>query len=224
MRHRGPAHRRMTQVFKDNRETQTVRLKTSIIALALLALVACGSGNGAETKVPDDQAIKPNAGESAWKTTSVDGVEITLPGELEKVGPVSPGADAVMFTFQAPENSFGTRGGVQVVTLPKLKKPAAELADTVVAQARATTGAKRTSKKRIIWPGAKDAWLVTYVAQVPKNGKTAPHPAEVLILDLPGGGQSQATVTALEEDFAPLKMHEILGTLKVTKVVSAKKS
>lgn len=214
----------MTQVFKDNRETQTVRLKTSIIALALLALVACGPGNGEKTEVPNDQAIKPNAGESAWRTTSVDGVEITLPGDLEKVGPVSPGAGAVMFTFQTKENSFGTRGGVQVVTLPKSKKPAAELADTVVAQAKATIDAQSTSKKHVVWPGAKDAWLVTYVAQVPKNGKKAPHPAEVLILDLPGGGQSQATVTALEEDFAPLKMHEILGTLKVTKVVSTKKS
>lgn len=195
-----------------------------MIALALLALVACGPGDGAKTKVPDDQAIKPNAGESAWKTTKVDGVEITLPGDLEKVGPVSPGDGAVMFLFKTKENSFGTRGGVQVVTLPKSKKPAAELADTVVAQAKATIGAKRSSKKHIVWPGTKDAWLVTYVAQVPKNGKKAPHPAEVLILDLPGGAQSQATVTALEEDFAPQKMHEILSTLKVTKAVGAKKS
>jgi hypothetical protein len=198
-------------------------LKTSIIAFALLALVACGPGDGEETKVPDDQAVKPHAGESAWKTTNVDGVEITLPGDLEKKGPVSPGKDAVMFTFQTPENSFGTRGGVQVVTLPKSTKPAAKVADTVVTQTRAI-GATNGTKKHIVWPGAKDAWLVTYVAQVPKNGKTAPHPAEVMILDLPGGGQTQATVTALEEDFASQKMHEILSTLKVTKAVGDKKS
>jgi len=49
--------------------------------------------------------------------------------------------------------------------------------------------------RRLPLPGAKDAWLVTYVAQVPKNGKKAPHPAEV-----------------------------ILGTVKVTKSVGAKKS
>lgn len=200
-----------------------VRLKTVIIALALLALVACSSSAGVK-KVPDDQTIKPQAGDSAWTTTSIDGVEIAVPGDLEKTGPISPGDDAVMFTFQTRKNSFGTRGGVQVVTLPKLKKSAIELADTVISQAEATIGATETTKVQVIWPGAKDAWLVTYVAHVPMNGKTAPHPAEVLILDLPGGGQSQATVTALDEDFKSLKMHEILETVKITKTAGSRMS
>ena len=200
-----------------------VRLKTAIIALALLALVACSSSAGVK-KVPDDQTVKPQAGDSAWTTTSIDGVEIAVPGDLEKTGPISPGDDAVMFTFQTTKNSFGTRGGVQVVTLPKLKKSAKELADTVISQAEATIGATQTKKVHIVWPGAKDAWFVTYVAQVPNGGKTAPHPAEVLIMDLPGGGQTQATVTALEQDFASQKMHKILQSLKITKTAGSQNS
>lgn len=167
-----------------------VRLKTSITTLTLLALVACGSESG-EKKVPDDQVIKPQAGESVWQTTNIDGVEISLPGDLDKTGPTSPGDGAVLFTFQTGKNSFGTTGGVQVVTLPKRKTPAAELADTVISQAEATIGAKQAKKVHVVWPGAKDAWFVTYVAQVPNGSDTAPHPAEVLILDLPGDGQSQ---------------------------------
>lgn len=201
-----------------------VRIKMSIIALTVLALAACGSNAGKEATVPDDQAVQPSAGQSDWETTSVLGVDITVPADLEKTGPISPGDDAQMFTFQTPKNSFGTRGGVQVVTLPKRKKTAEELADTIINQAKATTGATKTSKVKVVWPGAEDAWFITYVAQVPQGGKQAPHPAEVLVADLPNGGQTQATVTTIEEDFAPQKMHEILQTLTITGSAGATKS
>lgn len=55
------------------------------------------------------------------------------------------------------------------------------------------------------------------MAQVPSKGETAPHPTEVLVVDLRSGGQAQATVTAIEADFEPQKMREVLQTLEILK-------
>lgn len=192
-----------------------MKLTTPILAFALLALVACGSGNG-EQAVPGNQVIKPSAADSAWTTTSVDGVEISVPTTWQKTGPITPGPGAEMFTFQTETNSFGTRGGAQLMTLDNYQHKAADLVENITSEARAVAGAKEITETQLVWPGADDAWLVTYVAYPPSNGEVAPHPTEVLVLDLPGGGQAQATVTSLDEDFEPQHMHEILGTVTIT--------
>ena len=77
---------------------------------------------------------------------------------------------------------------------------------------------------KVIWPGAEAAWLLTYVAYPPSGGKVAAHPTEVLVLDLEGGAQAQATVTALKADFEPQKLHSVLETVAVTDSVGGKKS
>lgn len=193
-----------------------VKLKSSIIAITLLVLVACGSSD-MEMSVPDNQVIKPAEGDKSWETTDVIGVEISVPADWEKSGPTSPGLDAEQFMFQTTKNSFGTRGGVQLTTLPTLKDSAKNLVRTIEAQVVATVGATQFTSEQIVWPGAKDAWYITYVTHLQNDDKFAPHPAEVLVVDLAGGGQSQVTVTALDEDFEPQRMHEILQTLTITK-------
>lgn len=102
------------------------------------------------------------------------------------------------------------------MTLDNYQHKAADLVENITSEARAVAGAKEITETQLVWPGADDAWLVTYVAYPPSNGEIAPHPTEVLVLDLPGGGQAQATVTALDDDFEPQHMHEILGTVTIT--------
>ena len=184
-------------------------------ALVMFVLTACGSGE--QQDVPKDQTLQPNAGETSWTSNDVLGVKISVPPTWQRTGPITPGPGAEMFTFQTAKNSFGTQGGAQLVVLDKYKHKAADLVENITSEAQAVSGAKKITESQVIWPGADDAWLVTYVAYPPSNGEVAPHPTEVLVLDLPDGGQAQATVTALEEDFGPQQMHEVLGTVTMTK-------
>lgn len=194
----------------------TVRLRTLTIAVALAAvLTACASDDGEES-VPENRVAQPQDGDASWSATSVLGVEISVPEDWKKVGPISPGDGAEMYTFQTPVNSFGTRGGVQLLTLPTLKRPAEDLVSNITSEARATAGATEITTEQVEWPGATDAWFVTFVAAVPREGETAPHPTEVLVLDLPDGGQTQVTVTALDEDFESQQLHEILQTVTIS--------
>lgn len=200
-----------------------VHTRSAVVVLALFALVACGSSGTNESAVPKDQIIKPASGEKAWETTDVNGIEISVPSEWTKTGPSSPGADAVVYRFQTPVNDFGTRGGVQVTTLPKLKKPAKELVKTISAQVSAVIGAKDFKATQIEWPGAKDAWYLSYVAYPPNaDVETAPHPSQVIVADLEGGGQTQVTVSALEKDFEAQHMREVLQTLKISESAGQK--
>lgn len=200
-------------------------LKAVIVALALLALVACGSSGTDDNVVPKDQIIKPAPADNSWETTDVNGIKISVPSEWKTTGPSSPGADAVVYQFQTPVNDFGTRGFVQVTTLPKLKKPAKELVKSISDQVSAVVGAKDVKTTHIKWPGAKDAWYMSYVAYPPnENTKTAPHPSQVIVADLDGGGQTQVTVSDLEEDFESQHMREVLQTLKISKSAGGKKS
>lgn len=191
-------------------------------ALAMFALTACGSAGKAD--VPKDQALKPAVGKSAWATTEVSGVTISVPKSWQRTGPVAQGVGGELFMFQTEENSFGTRGGAQLLTIDKREKKAVDLVTNVTSEAQAVAGAKKITTTHVVWPGAEDAWLVTYVAYPPSNGKVAAHPTEVLLLDLPKGAQAQATVTALEEDFGPQNMHAVLGTVTVTDKVGSKES
>ena len=191
-------------------------------ALVMFVLTACGSG--AERDVPKDQALQPNAGETSWTTNDVKGVKISVPPKWQRTGPITPGRGAEMFTFQTEKNSFGTQGGAQLVILEKYQHKAADLVENITSEAQAIAGAKKITESHVIWPGADDAWLITYVAYPPSNGEVAPHPTEVLVLDLPDGGQAQATVTALERDFGPQQMHEVLGTVTITDEVGTAQS
>lgn len=192
-----------------------VRLVSIIaMALAMATMTGCGSSDG--VKVPSDQALQPAKGDSAWSTKDVRGVTISVPSDWKKIGPLPVGEDGEQYAFQTDENSFGTRGGAQLLTLDKRNQSAEKMVIALRDEAVAVAGAKQISTKAVKWPGATSAWYLTYVAYPPNKGKTAPHPTEVLVVDFEGGGQAQATVTALEEDFAPQKLHTILGTVKVT--------
>ena len=199
-----------------------VKLGSILIAsMALLVLAACGSGDG--QKIPSDQVLRPTKGESVWKTNDDAGVTIAVPSDWEKTGPVDtkPGQ---LFAFQTATNSFGTRGGAQIITLDKRKQSAEKMVKALGDEAVAVAGAKEVSTTPIKWPGATSAWFLTYVAYPPSKGDVAPHPTEVLVVDFKSGGQAQATVTALREDFAPQKMHEVLGTVTITDKVGTKSS
>lgn len=213
----------MTLLRTTSTKGTTVKLGfIAATALAMFALTACGSGGNVD--VPKDQALKPAAGKSAWATTDVRGVTISVPKTWQKTGPVAQGVDGELFMFQTEENSFGTRGGAQLLTIDKREKKAADLVANVTSEARAVAGAKEITKTQVIWPGADDAWLITYVAYPPSNGEVAAHPTEVLLLDLPKGAQAQATVTALKEDFGPQDMRAVLGTVTVTDKVGPQES
>ncbi len=199
-----------------------VKLGSILIAsIASLVIVACGSGGG--QTIPSDQALKPVKGESGWRTNDNGGVTITVPTDWEKTGPIDakPGR---LYAFQTAENSFGTRGGAQLITLEKRKQSAEKMVKALGDEAVAIAGAKEISTKPVKWPGATSAWFLTYVAYPPSNGEVAPHPTEVLVVDFKNGGQAQATVTALREDFAPQEMHKVLGTVTITDKVGAKSS
>jgi hypothetical protein len=199
-----------------------VKLGSIFVGLAaLLALSACGSSG--DQSVPSDQALQPTKGDSAWPVTDVDGVTINTPSGWDKTGPIDamPGQ---LFTFQTPTNSFGTRGGAQLVTLDKRKQSAEKMVKALADEAVAIAGAKQITSTPVKWPGASSAWYLTYVAYPPHNGATAPHPTQVLVVDFAKTGQAQATVTALKEDFSPQHMHAILGTVEITDKAGTKSS
>lgn len=199
-----------------------VKLGSIIVAaIALVVLSACGSSEG--QPIPADQVLKPAKGESGWKATDVDGVTITVPTAWDKTGPVDakPGE---LYAFQTATNSFGTRGGAQLITLDARRQSAEKMVKALGDQAVAVAGAKDVTTTPLKWPGATSAWYLSYVAYPPKDGKTAPHPTQVLVVDFAKTGQAQATVTALQEDFDKQKMHTILGTLSITDSAGAKSS
>jgi hypothetical protein len=180
-----------------------VRLMIAIAGLALLA--ACGSGSDADAdapkEVPADQVLQPTKADASWTAHVVGVVTLSTPETWEAGDPTDPGqgGKAEQVLIQTPVNTFGTRGGAQVAVLEKRKKPAADLVATIESTSRATIGATDFTSEEIVWPGADDAWLLEYVAQVPHDGKTAPHPTQVLLLDLADGGQAQITVSALAD-------------------------
>lgn len=205
------------------RNMLNANLKAVIVALALSTVVACGSSGTNENAVPDGQIIKPASGNKSWETTNVNGVKISVPSEWETTGPSPLVDDAVGYQFQTAVNDFGTRGFAQVTVLPKLKTHAKELVKTIANQVRAVVGAKNSKKTHIVWPGAKDAWYLSYVAYPPnKDKKTAPHPSQVIVADLEGGGQTQVTVSALKKDFRSEHIREVLQTLKISESAGEK--
>lgn len=210
----------MTLIPRGNKTR--VKLTPVILAIFLFGLAACGAGNSRD--VPADQSLQPSAARTGWAKSDVKGVTISVPTTWQKTGPITPGSGAELFTFQTERNTFGTRGGAQLLTLDTYTHKAADLVANITSEAQAVAGAKEITSTQIIWPGADDAWLITYVAYPSSNGKVAAHPTEVLVLDLPGGGQAQATVTALKENFGSEHMHDVLETVRITKTAGSKMS
>lgn len=194
---------------------RTHHFRTAGPALAALTLTACGSSGGSQAVIPD-QPLRPAMAESGWSATEVKGVTVDVPASWQKTGPITPGPGATMFTFQTGTNRFGTRGGAQLATFDQARQNAHDTVRALRDEAVAVAGAKQITITKVNWPGAEVAWFMTYVAYPPRNGKVAPHPTEVLVADIDGGGQTQVTVTALKADFGPQHMHRVLGTVHIT--------
>lgn len=190
----------------------------AMLMLTVTLTAACSSkDSGVPTAddVPSDQVIVPAKAPDDWQSATIDGLSISAPADWEKTGPVAV-ENGNRVQFKSAASSFGTRGGAQLAVLSDPPSSAERLAKATASEAKATVGADDVKTVEVVWPGASSAWYVSFTADVPREGTTAPHPTASLFLDLPSGAQAQATVTALGTDAAARHLEAALASVTVT--------
>ena len=195
------------------------RLPGLLVTAALAVVVsACGSGEESEAggDVPEGQVVAPADAPSGWEVAVYEGVSVATPGGWEESTSQDPEYDATMYNLQTEVNEFGSRGGVQVMTVDAPQRSAEESVNATVTGYQAVVEMSEVETEEIEWPGAESAWFLGFVAEVPNAaGERAPHRVRHLVLDLADGSQVHATVTALADQFDELRMDEVLATVTV---------
>lgn len=180
------------------------------VAAGAVAVGACSSN-----EVPEDQVIIPQSAPSGWEVSTFEGVSVATPGGWEESTGQDAEYEATTYSLQTERNDFGTRGGVQVAMLDAPQGTAEEAVDATETGYQANFGVSDVEKEQVEWPGAEAGWFLSFVADgVPNDdGQRAPHQVQLLVLDLAGGSQVQATVTALADEFDELRMNGVLPTV-----------
>lgn len=194
--------------------TMTLRF-TTVLLLTLVAVAGCG---GDADDVPSDQELKPASAPSGWTTTDLGSVSIATPREWEKQPPTEPTETVTATTWRAKEVDGASPGGVEVRVISKAQQDADKAAQSLAINAMATLQGGDIEPEKIVWPGAKLAYHLTYTAEVAVKADPAaprkPYATRTLVLDLADGSQIQ--VNALVDEASDQKLPEqVLSTVKL---------
>jgi len=187
-------------------------LACMVIALLVL-LTACGSGGD---DVPDDQAIKPASTPSGWDRTDLKAVTVAAPPEWEK-GATKAATETMDVTTWRHAASGGTSdSGMEVRVISKPQQKAAKAAKALAISAMAGLEASKVEPKKITWPGAETAYLLSYMATLGQDDQKQKFLTRTFVLDLADGQQVQVTALAIEGSSDAKLPEHVLSTVKLT--------
>ena len=189
------------------------RSSLACMAVALLVLLtACGSGDD----VPDDQAIKPASTPSGWTRTDLKAVTVAAPPAWEKGDTKAATETMDVTTWRHPVSGGTSDSGLEVRVISKPQQQAAKAAKALAVSAMAGLESGQVEPRKITWPGAKTACLLSYTATSGPGEQKQKFLIRTFVLDLDDGQQVQ--VTALAPDgSADAKLPErVLSTVQLS--------
>ncbi len=183
------------------------------IAMVVLLLTACGSGED----VPDDQEIKPASTPSGWTKTDLGAVTVAAPPAWEKGETKKATQTMAVTTWQHPVAGGTSDAGLEVRIISKPQQNAEKAAKALAVSAMAQLESGKVEPKAITWPGATDAFLLSYQPKFgPTEAKKKSYVSRTFVFDLEDKRQVQVTSLAAEDSGDTKLPERVLSTVRLT--------
>lgn len=172
------------------------------MAVGLMLAGCADSSEGNESSDPDSSAnsvIKPAEAPGNWVEHEVAGVRFSTPASWNNIDDSPQNVADEQLTVLAEVTEATSSPGISVAVLGERVSSAEGLSESFAVTGQAIWQADNPVREQITWPGADDAWYVSFEGELVHENVSYPHHIAFLALDVGDDLQVQVNVTAWED-------------------------